>query len=74
VLTLTALLGQPVEVSDSATGWLARKLPSADIRAVQAADIELLVPVRSGQDSADAFLALGAKRSEEPIPTRTPNC
>ena len=66
VLTLTALLGQPVEVSESAAGWLARKLPSADIRAVQAADIELLVPVRSGQDSADAFLALGAKRSEEP--------
>ncbi len=48
VLTLTALLGQPVEVSESATGWLARKLPSADIRAVQAADIELLVPIRSG--------------------------
>jgi hypothetical protein len=66
VLTLAGLFGKPLEIADSQTAWLARRLPIEDVRSIRVAAIELIVPVASARGEAPAFFALGPKRSEEP--------
>jgi serine/threonine-protein kinase len=66
VVALARLLGTPVEITESADDWLSRKVPPADVRGLRAAGIDLLVPVAADSGGADAFLALGPKRSDEP--------
>ena len=66
VLVLASLLSKPLEIVGSETAWLARKMPVDDIRLIQAAAIELVVPVRSERGDASALFVLGPKRSEEP--------
>ena len=66
MLALMRLLGKPLEIVGSETEWLARKMPIGDIRSLQSAAIDLLVPVAAGNTGADALLVLGPKRSEEP--------
>jgi len=66
VLSLARLVGKPLEITDSETGWLSRKLPIGDIRAVCQAGLSLVVPIAADVDMAPALLALGPKRSEEP--------
>jgi eukaryotic-like serine/threonine-protein kinase len=66
VLTLAGLLGKPLEIDGSATDWLAKKLPVDDIRTIQAAEIELIVPLRSVDGTALGLIVLGPKLSEEP--------
>ena len=65
VLALARLVATPLEIAHSETGWLARKLPVADVRSMRDAAIELIVPI--GSDATDdALFVLGSKRSEEP--------
>jgi tRNA A-37 threonylcarbamoyl transferase component Bud32 len=66
VVALARLLGTAVEITESPDDWLSRKVPAADVRGLRAAGIDLLVPVVPDADGADAFLALGPKRSDEP--------
>jgi serine/threonine-protein kinase len=66
LLALARLLGKPLDIAGSETDWLARKMPVGDIRSMQAAAIDLVVPVRSGDGDAKALFVLGPKRSEEP--------
>jgi serine/threonine-protein kinase len=66
LLALARLLGKPLDIAGSETDWLARKMPVGDIRTMQAAAIDLVVPVRSGDGEANALFVLGPKRSEEP--------
>jgi eukaryotic-like serine/threonine-protein kinase len=62
---MARLLGKPLEVSQSRTGWI-RQLPQQEINFLQQARIEWLFPVSLIQGQNEAFLALGPKRSEEP--------
>jgi hypothetical protein len=66
VLALARLVGKPLEITGSETEWLARKMPIADVCSIQAAAIDLIVPVASVGGDAPALFALGPKRSEEP--------
>jgi serine/threonine-protein kinase len=66
LLAIARLLDKPLDIGGSATEWLARKMPLVDITAMQAASIDLVVPVRSEDGDARALFVLGQKRSEEP--------
>ena len=66
LLALARLLGKPLDGVGSETEWLARTMPAADIRELQQAAIDLVVPVRFGDADAKALFVLGPKRSEEP--------
>jgi eukaryotic-like serine/threonine-protein kinase len=63
---LVRLLGKPLEVPRTESGWLKDQLPHEETDFLRQARIDLLVPVAVGQDQTEAMLALGAKRSEEP--------
>ena len=66
LMGLVRLLGKPLEVPHSATSWLQEQLPSDEARLLREARVELLVPIATGNDRAEALLVLGSKRSEEP--------
>lgn len=68
-LTITRLvhvLGRPVELSLTESGWLRRQLPPDEAEWLGGSGIDLLLPVATGAQGSDTLLALGAKRSEEP--------
>jgi serine/threonine-protein kinase len=60
------LLGRPLEVTLSESGWLKQQLPPEDTEFLRRARIELLVPVAVSGENREALLVLGSKRSEEP--------
>ena len=66
LVALARLLGKPLEVLMSDTAWLEGRLPQEEIDFARGARIDLFVPIGSTSESADAVLALGIKRSEEP--------
>lgn len=66
VVALLKLLGKPLEVPLTGTGWLAERLPRSETEFLQDSQIELLVPVTVDSDVIEVVLALGSKRSEEP--------
>jgi serine/threonine-protein kinase len=66
VLALARLVRKPLEITESETEWLARKMPVEDVRAIQAAGVALIVPIASEAADPPAVMALGPKRSEEP--------
>jgi hypothetical protein len=66
LMGLMRLLGKPLEVPQTGSGWLGEQLPSEDTELLRRARIELIVPIAISADHAEALLALGAKRSEEP--------
>lgn len=66
LLSLVRLLGKPLEVPHTESGWLQQQLPHEETEFLRRARIDLLVPVATSPDCAEALLALGAKRSEEP--------
>jgi serine/threonine-protein kinase len=66
LLRLVGLLGKPLQIADSQTAWLARKMPIEDVGSVRGAAIDFLVPIAPAGGSVPAFFALGPKRSEEP--------
>jgi len=66
LLALIRLLGKPLKVPHTESGWLQQQLPHEETEFLRRARIDLLVPVATSPDCTEALLALGAKRSEEP--------
>jgi len=66
LVALARVLGKPLEVLMADTSWLEGRLPREEIDFARGARIDLFVPIGSTPESADAVLALGIKRSEEP--------
>ena len=66
LVTLARVLGKPLEVSLRESGWLKQQLPHEETDFLRQARIDLLVPIVVAAERAEALLALGAKRSEEP--------
>ncbi len=66
LLSLVRLLGKPLEVPHTESGWLQQQLPHEETEFLRRARIDLLVPIATSPERAEALLALGAKRSEEP--------
>jgi len=66
LIGLLRLLGRPLEVTLGASGWLQEQLPHQDTDFLRRARIDLLVPIAITPPDAEALLALGVKRSEEP--------
>jgi tRNA A-37 threonylcarbamoyl transferase component Bud32 len=66
LVALARVLGKPLEVLLADSGWLSQRLPAEEIDFARQARIDLLVPIVSAPGRADAILALGIKRSEEP--------
>ena len=65
-MALVRVLGKPVELSQSDTGWLRRQLPAEETEGLARARVEWLFPIALGADRAEGLLVLGPKRSEEP--------
>jgi hypothetical protein len=66
LMALLRLLGKPLEVSQSDTGWLRRQLPADEAEGLVRARVEWILPVATGTGRAEALLVLGPRRSEEP--------
>jgi serine/threonine-protein kinase len=66
VAALLRALESPLEMSHSESGWLQQQLPPKDVDFLRKARIDFLVPISTASDHAEALLALGVKRSEEP--------
>jgi hypothetical protein len=66
LLALMRLLGKPLEVPQTESGWLQQQLPHEETEFLRQARIDLLVPVPTIAQSTEAILVLGSKRSEEP--------
>ena len=66
LIALLRLLGKPLEVPHSESGWLQQQLPDEETEFLRRARIDLLVPVATSLNRAESLLVLGAKRSEEP--------
>jgi hypothetical protein len=66
LMGLVRLLGKPVEISQSETGWLRRQLPHEETEFLRQARLEWLFPISLATNRPEALLALGPKRSEEP--------
>jgi tRNA A-37 threonylcarbamoyl transferase component Bud32 len=66
LLALARVLGKPLEVLMADTSWLEGRLPPEEIEFARRSRIDLFVPIGSSSASAEAVLALGIKRSEEP--------
>ncbi len=66
LVALVRLLGKPLEVPHTESGWLQQQLPHEETEFLRRARIDLLVPVATSPERTEALLALGAKRSEEP--------
>ena len=66
LFALARVLGTPFDVSAAGVDWLSAHLPATEAAMVGALGLELIVPIDLGADRADAILALGARRSDEP--------
>jgi eukaryotic-like serine/threonine-protein kinase len=66
LITLVRVLGKPLELPHTESGWLQQQLPHEETDFLRQARIELLVPVAIAPERTEALLALGPKRSEEP--------
>lgn len=66
IIALVRVLGKPLDISLSQSGWLAEQLPHDDTGFLRDSHIDLLVPIATDPGRDEALLALGAKRSEEP--------
>jgi eukaryotic-like serine/threonine-protein kinase len=66
LMALVRVLGKPVEISQSDTGWLRRQLPAEETDGLARARVEWIFPIALGADRAEGLLVLGPKRSEEP--------
>jgi hypothetical protein len=66
LVALARVLGKPLEVLMADTAWLEGRLPPEEIDFARGARIDLFVPIGGPTGSAEAVLALGIKRSDEP--------
>jgi tRNA A-37 threonylcarbamoyl transferase component Bud32 len=63
---LLRLLGKPLQIAASDSGWLTQQLPHAETEFLRQTRIDLLVPVSLSAFGREALLVLGQKKSEEP--------
>jgi hypothetical protein len=63
---LARVLNKPIDITLSEDDWLPSQLPDAEVEALRAARIGLVVPMATGPAGTEALLVLGVKRSEEP--------
>jgi Protein kinase domain/PDZ domain len=66
LISLVRAVGGPVDLAPLDSRGLAERLPAGDRAWLIANGVELLVPIACSPDGADALLALGPRRSEEP--------
>jgi tRNA A-37 threonylcarbamoyl transferase component Bud32/uncharacterized membrane protein len=67
LMGLVRVLGKPLELPHTESGWLQQQLPREETDLLRRAEIDLLVPIMTtGDRQKEAVLALGMKRSEEP--------
>jgi len=66
LMALVRLLGKPLEMPHTDSGWLQQKLPHEETEFLRQARIDLLVPAAASPERTEALLVLGGKRSEEP--------
>src|SRR6185295_11641875 len=66
LLSLMRVLGKPVEITLTETGWLKQQLPHDETQFLRGARIEWLIPIAATVGRTEALLAVGFKRSEEP--------
>jgi eukaryotic-like serine/threonine-protein kinase len=66
LLALMRLLGKPLEVPQTESGWLQQQLPHEETDFLRQARIDLLVPVAISPQDTEAIRVFGSKRSEEP--------
>ncbi len=66
LMTLVRAMPGPVDLAPLDRRGLAERLPAADRDWLRASGVELLVPIACSSEGADALLALGPRRSEEP--------
>jgi eukaryotic-like serine/threonine-protein kinase len=66
LLSMVRLLGKPLEITLTETGWLKQQLPQEETHLLRQARIEWLIPVATAAERSEALLAVGFKRSEEP--------
>ncbi len=66
MLAIARALEKPLDLSAAGSAWLAEQLPPGEADTVAALGLELVVPVQSGDQWADAVLVLGGRRSGEP--------
>ncbi|HTY61758.1 MAG TPA: protein kinase [Acidobacteriota bacterium] len=66
LMGLVRLLGKPMEISQSQTGWLRSQLPRQESDFLRQARLEWLFPICLTEGQTEALLAMGPKRSEEP--------
>ena len=66
LLALMRLLGKPLEVSLTESGWLKQQLPHEETDLLRNARVDLMVPVSTSPGATEALLVLGTKKSEEP--------
>ncbi|MDA2913138.1 protein kinase [Acidobacteriia bacterium AH_259_A11_L15] len=66
LMGLVRLLGKPLEVPQTESGWVQQQLPREETDFLRQARIELLVPVAIVPERTEALLVVGPKRSEEP--------
>src|SRR5215472_4344548 len=66
LMALVRVLGKPLEVSLTESGWIQQQLPHGETDFLRQARVDLLVPIAVAPERTEALLALGVKRSEEP--------
>jgi serine/threonine-protein kinase len=66
VITLSRVLGKPLEVPQTDSGWLREQLPQIEAALLRTERLELLIPIVLAPGAREALLVLGPKRSEEP--------
>jgi serine/threonine-protein kinase len=66
VAALVRLLGRPLDLGPSHSGWIRQQLPADEAELVRKARAGLLVPVAVRPSGPEVLLVLGEKRSEEP--------
>ena len=64
LMSLIRVLGKPVQISLSESGWLLRQLPQNETDFLRESRLDLIVPVDVSPERTEAVLVLGTKRSE----------
>jgi tRNA A-37 threonylcarbamoyl transferase component Bud32 len=73
LLSLMRLLGKPLEVPQTESGWLQQQLPHEETEFVRKARVDLLIPIAGKPQGTEALLVMGVKRSEEPYSSEDQN-
>jgi tRNA A-37 threonylcarbamoyl transferase component Bud32 len=66
LISLVRVLGQPLHICLSESGWLRQHLPQNETDFLRESQLELIIPIALSPERTEALLVLGPKRSEEP--------